>query len=43
VILILTGPEKVGHGVIAERPAAGFLAKSELSARGISRILGYTP
>jgi DNA-binding NarL/FixJ family response regulator len=29
--------------LIAESPAAGFLAKSELSARGIGRILGHTP
>jgi CheY-like chemotaxis protein len=29
--------------LIAESPAAGFLAKSELSARGIGRILGRTP
>ena len=27
-------------GLIAESPAAGFLAKSELSASGIGRILG---
>jgi hypothetical protein len=26
--------------VIADSPAAGFLAKSELSARGIGRVLG---
>ena len=29
--------------LIDESPAAGFLPKSELSARGISRILGHTP
>jgi hypothetical protein len=29
--------------LIDESPAAGFLAKSELSVRGISRILGHTP
>jgi hypothetical protein len=27
----------------AESPAAGFLAKSELSARAIDRILGRMP
>jgi hypothetical protein len=29
--------------LIAESPAAGFLPKSELSARGIGRILGQIP
>ena len=29
--------------LISESPAAGFLAKSELSAREIERILGRTP
>jgi CheY-like chemotaxis protein len=29
--------------LIAESPAAGFLAKSKLSAREIDRILGRTP
>ena len=29
--------------LIAESPSAGFLAKSELSALGISRILGHLP
>jgi CheY-like chemotaxis protein len=43
VILISTGAETDYAELIAESPAAGFLAKSELSARGISRILGYTP
>ena len=43
VILISTGAEADYAELIAESPAAGFLAKSELSARGISRILGYTP
>ena len=43
VILISTGAESDYAELIAESPAAGFLAKSELSARGISRILGYTP
>ncbi len=42
VILISTGAEADYAELIAESPAAGFLAKSELSARGISRILGYT-
>jgi CheY-like chemotaxis protein len=43
VILISTGAEADYAELIAESPAVGFLAKSELSARGISRILGYTP
>ena len=43
VILISTGAETDYAELIAESPAAGFLAKSELSARGISRILGHTP
>ena len=43
VILISTGAEADYTELIAESPAAGFLAKSELSARGISRILGHTP
>jgi DNA-binding NarL/FixJ family response regulator len=47
VILISTVAETDYAELIAESPAAGFLAKSELSARGISlgisRILGYTP
>jgi hypothetical protein len=30
-------------GLITESPAAGFLAKSELSAREIEQILGRTP
>lgn len=29
--------------LLAESPAAGFLAKPELSAREIRRILGHTP
>jgi hypothetical protein len=29
--------------LIAESPAAGFLAKSELSAREIGRLLGDIP
>ena len=43
VILISTGAEADYRELIAESPAAGFLPKSELSARGISRILGHTP
>ncbi len=40
VILISTRAEADYAELIAESPAAGFLAKSELSARGIGRILG---
>jgi CheY-like chemotaxis protein len=43
VILISTGAEADYADLIAESPAAGFLAKSELSARRISRILDHTP
>ena len=43
VILISTHAEADYSELIAESPAAGFLAKTELSARGISRILGHTP
>ena len=43
VILISTGAEADYADLIAESPAAGFLPKSELSARGISQILGHTP
>jgi CheY-like chemotaxis protein len=43
VILISTGAEADYAELIAESPAAGFLAKSELSVRGISQILGHTP
>jgi hypothetical protein len=42
VILISTGAEADYAELIAESPAAGFVAKSELSVRRISRILGYT-
>ena len=42
VILISTGAEADYLDLIAESPVAGFLAKAELSARGISRILGRT-
>jgi two-component system nitrate/nitrite response regulator NarL len=41
VILISTGAEADYAELIAESPAAGFLAKSELSVRGISQILGH--
>ena len=40
VILISTGAEADYTELITESPAAGFLAKTELSVRGISRILG---
>ena len=43
VILISVGAEADYAELIAESPAAGFLAKSELSARRIGRILGRTP
>jgi hypothetical protein len=43
VILISTGAEADYRELIDESPAAGFLAKSELSARDISRILDHTP
>ncbi len=42
VILISTGAEADYADLIAESPVAGFLAKPELSARGISGILGHT-
>jgi DNA-binding NarL/FixJ family response regulator len=41
VILISTGAEGDYRELIDESPAAGFLAKSTLSARGISRILDH--
>jgi CheY-like chemotaxis protein len=43
VILISTGAEADYRDLIADSPAAGFLAKSELSVRGIRQILGHTP
>jgi DNA-binding NarL/FixJ family response regulator len=43
VILISTRDEADYSELIAESPADGFLAKSELSARAIARILGHTP
>jgi DNA-binding NarL/FixJ family response regulator len=42
VILISMSAEADYADLIAESPAAGFLPKSELSARGIGRILGHT-
>ena len=42
VILISTAVEADYRELIDESPAAGFLAKSTLSARGISRILDHT-
>jgi CheY-like chemotaxis protein len=42
VILISTGAEADYRELIDDSPAAGFLAKSELSVRGISRLLGRT-
>jgi DNA-binding NarL/FixJ family response regulator len=43
VIMISVRDEADYAELIAETPSAGFLAKSELSARGIGRILGHTP
>jgi CheY-like chemotaxis protein len=43
VILISARAETDYAELIAESPAAGFLAKSELSVRRIGRILGHTP
>lgn len=43
VILISTGAEADYADLIDDSPAAGFLAKSELSLGSISRILGHTP
>jgi len=42
VILISTRAEADYTELIAESPAAGFLAKSELSAPRIGRILGHS-
>jgi CheY-like chemotaxis protein len=42
VILISTAAEEDYRELIDESPAAGFLPKSELSARDISRILDHT-
>jgi CheY-like chemotaxis protein len=43
VILISMSAEADYADLIAESPAAGFLPKSELSAREIGRILGRAP
>jgi CheY-like chemotaxis protein len=43
VIMISTRAEVDYRELIDDSPVAGFLAKSELSVRGISRILGHTP
>jgi CheY-like chemotaxis protein len=43
VILISTAAEADYREMIDDSPVAGFLAKSELSLRGISRVLGHTP
>jgi CheY-like chemotaxis protein len=43
VILISSYAETDYADMIAGSPAAGFLAKPELSARAIGRILGRTP
>jgi len=43
VILISARAESDYAELIAESPAAGFLAKPELSALAIDRILGRTP
>jgi DNA-binding NarL/FixJ family response regulator len=42
VVLISSYAESDYAELIAESPAAGFLAKSELSAQAIGRILGRT-
>ena len=43
VIMISARPGADYADLINESPAAGFLAKSDLSAREIERILGRTP
>jgi CheY-like chemotaxis protein len=43
VILISAHAEADYADLIAGSPAAGFLAKPDLSARAIARILGHTP
>jgi CheY-like chemotaxis protein len=43
VILISARAETDYAELIAQSPAAGFLAKPDLSAQAISRILGHTP
>jgi DNA-binding NarL/FixJ family response regulator len=41
VILISTGAQEDYAEMIDDSPAAGFLAKSDLSLQGISQILGH--
>jgi DNA-binding NarL/FixJ family response regulator len=43
VIFISTAAEADYRDLIEDSPAAGFLAKSDLSARAISQILSHTP
>jgi DNA-binding NarL/FixJ family response regulator len=43
VIMISTRAETDYAELVAESPVAGFLPKSELSAREIDRILGHMP
>jgi CheY-like chemotaxis protein len=43
VIMVSARAETDYAELIAESPAVGFLAKSELSAEGIGQILGHTP
>ena len=43
VILISTAAEADYQDLIEDSPAAGFLAKSDLSARAITQILARTP
>ena len=43
-LIMISARDKTDHTeLIAESPAAGFLAKPELSAREIDRLLGRTP
>jgi hypothetical protein len=43
VILICTADEEDYADLIAESPATGFIAKSQLSAHKITQLLGHTP
>ena len=43
ILISSTGAEADYRELIDESPAAGFLAKSELSARDINRILDHAP
>lgn len=43
LIMISSTPEADYTELIAESPVAGFLAKTELSVRGIGRLHGRTP